>query len=171
MKPPGWFLNAGLRTLRAFVPSLARPDDDFAARWLPESELALYRRMDRRDRDHACRVARRVLEAQPRVPATVVRAALLHDVGKAEAPYRAWERVAVHLYRPRQPIGPGEHAHTAPAGGLAASWAWHRQHPERGAEMILAAGGDPEVAALVRRHHHPAGSRGAELIEAADAQT
>ena len=168
VRPPVWYVNAAFRTLRAFVPALARPDDAFAAAWLPAREFDLYRGMDRRDRDHACRVARRVLAVEPQVPATVVRAALLHDVGKSAAPYRAWERIAVHLYRPRRPHG----RPAAPAAGtLAAAWQWHQAHPVRGATMILAAGGDPEVAALVRQHHDPDGSVGADIIRAVDAAT
>ncbi len=168
MKPPVWYVNAAFRTLRAFVPALARPDDAFAATWLPACEFDLYRGMDRRDRDHACRVARRVLAVEPQVSAMVVRAALLHDVGKSAAPYRAWERIAVHLYRPWRPHGGAE---VPAAGTLAAVWQWHQAHAARGASMILAAGGDPEVAALVRQHHDPDGPAGADLIRAVDAGT
>ncbi len=178
VKPATWFVNAGLRTLRAFVPSLARPDDTFAAQWLSGHELDLYQGMDRRDRDHACRVARALLAAHPGAPATVVRAALLHDVGKSAVPYRAWERIVVHLCRPwREARGEAAgrddtgDAGATPAVGLVGLLAWHRRHAARGAEMILAAGGDPEVAALVRHHHDPRGFAGAELIRAADADT
>ena len=168
MRPPVWYVNAALRTLRAFVPALARPDDAFAAAWLPPCEFDLYRGMDRRDRDHACRVARRVLAVEPQVSATVVRAALLHDVGKADAPYRAWQRIALHLYRPRRP---SDRAPAPAAGTLAAAWQWHQAHAERGARMILAVGGDPAVAALVRQHHDPGAAAGADLIRAVDAST
>jgi putative nucleotidyltransferase with HDIG domain len=166
VKPAAWYLNVVPRTLRAFVPALARPDDAFAARWLSADEYALYRRMDRRDRDHGCQVARRVLARAPQVRAAVVRAALLHDVGKSAAPYRAWERIAVHLYRPAAAA-----AEQSASGCLARAWQWHALHAERGAAMILAVGGDPEVAELVRRHHDPSGPAGADLIRAADART
>lgn len=155
-----------MRTLRAFVPALARPDDAFAALWLPPSEWALYQRMDRRDRDHGCRVARRLLAEAPQAPGELVRAALLHDVGKADRPYRAWERIAVHVYRPR----PGTEA-AARGAGLAALWRHHQEHPARGAAMILAGGGDPEVAALVRAHHDGAASSDLELLRRVDART
>ena len=166
MKPLAWYLNAAMRTLRAFVPALARPDDALAARWLPAAELTLYRRMDRRDRDHACRVARGLLAVEPRAPALLVRAALLHDVGKADRPYRPWERIAVHVYRPRRGADPG-----SGGAGLAALWRHHQAHPARGAAMILAAGGDPEVAALVRAHHDTDGPHELELLRRVDART
>jgi len=155
-----------MRTLRAFVPALARPDDAFAERWLPSAERALYRRMDRRDRDHACRVARGLLAAAPQASPLLVRAALLHDVGKADRPYRAWERIAVHVYRPRRGAVPADGA-----AGLAALWRHHHEHPARGAAMILAAGGDPEVAALVRAHHDSDGPSELELLRRVDART
>ena len=155
-----------MRTLRAFVPALARPDDAFAERWLPPPERALYERMDRRDRDHACRVARGLLAAQPQASAVLVRAAFLHDVGKADRPYRPWERIAVHVYRP--PRGTVQETGVA---GLAASWRHHQEHPARGAAMILAAGGDPEVAAFVRVHHDRDGPSELELLRRVDART
>lgn len=166
VKPPVWFLNAALRTARAFVPGLARPDDAFAASWLPSVEYDLYRRMDPRDRDHACRVARAVLAIAPRADAIIVRAALLHDVGKADAPYRAWERIVVHVYTPASGT-----SRRAPHRAVADAWRRHRDHASRGAAMILAAGGDARVADLVLHHHDANGPDEAALIRRVDART
>lgn len=88
------------RTAQAFVPRLARADDAFAARVLPRAEYALYRRMDVRDRAHACGVARALLTLEPAAPSTLLRAALLHDVGKSGRRYRPLERILVALYTP-----------------------------------------------------------------------
>jgi putative nucleotidyltransferase with HDIG domain len=164
VRPAVWYLNAALRTVRAFAPVLARPDDAFAASWLPPSEYDLYRRMDRRDRDHACRVARALLASEPDASPHVVRAALLHDVGKSDRPYRAWERIAVHLYCPAD-------AGAAAAGRLGRLWWHHRQHAERGATMIVAGGGDADVAELVRRHHDADGPAGSRSIRRVDERT
>lgn len=164
VRSPAWFVNAALRTARAFVPALARPDDTFAAAWLSQAEYALYLRMDRRDRDHACRVARALLAGGGEASATTVRAALLHDVGKSDRPYRAWERIAVHVYRPRS-------ASAAAPGRLERLWRHHQGHAERGATMIVAAGGDRAVAEIVRHHHDTDGPPGSRLIRSVDERT
>jgi putative nucleotidyltransferase with HDIG domain len=155
------------RTARAFAPALARPDDAFAEAWLPAPERALYRAMDVRDRDHGCRVARRLLRDHPRADAAWVRAALLHDVGKSVAPYRAWERVAVHLVRREEgaPSTPGRRG-----GALARAVERDRDHAAVGARMLAAAGADPRVVELVAGHHRPrSGDPGAEALASADA--
>lgn len=152
------------RTARAFVPVLARPDDAFAAAWLTGAERALFERMDPRDRDHGCRVARRLLAAHPDAPPTWVRAALLHDVGKAQAPYRAWERVALHLARRwRASARP-------PTSAWARALERDRAHPAVGAALLEAAGSEPLVVALVAGHHRPEPSDpAAAALAAADA--
>ncbi len=160
---PRRWLALVARTVRAFVPGLAHPDDAFAAAWLEPRELTLYRAMDRRDRDHACRVARRLLRDRSDVEATWVRAALLHDVGKATAPYRPIERIVVHVIQPE----------TALAARLPRPWAEavqrQRDHAEAGARLVRAGGGNERVAELIATHHDAVGAGpGAQAIAAAD---
>lgn len=153
----------GLRTLRAFVPVLAVPDDAFAGAYLDGALLALYQGMDRRDRLHAGEVARRLLRMEPEAERLWVQAALLHDVGKATAPYLAWERVMVHLWTP------DAHAARRFPDRLQEAWRRHRRHPEVGAEALLAVGADPRLAQLVAGHHRPPGDdQGAQLLWRAD---
>jgi putative nucleotidyltransferase with HDIG domain len=152
------------RTARAFVPALARPDDAFAEAWLSAPERALYRAMDVRDRDHGCRVARRLLQDHPDADPAWVRAALLHDVGKSVAPYRAWERIAVHLVR--RGARPG----VAPRGALGRAVVRDRDHAAVGARMLAAAGAEARVVDLVAGHHRPPGGDPAAVaLAAADA--
>jgi putative nucleotidyltransferase with HDIG domain len=139
------------RTLRALAPGLARPADDWAAAWLADGERAAYLAMDPRDRDHGCRVARRLLALHPQAEAIGVRAALLHDVGKSARPYRVWERVLVHLWTPA-----ADAAERFPAAWQAA-WRTHREHARIGAVRLRDAGADPRVVELVARHHDPPG--------------
>jgi putative nucleotidyltransferase with HDIG domain len=139
------------RTVRGLSPAWAHPDDAFAASWLVGPEYDAYQTMDPRDRDHACRVARRLLAAAPAADPIWVRAALLHDVGKAVGPYRVWARVGVHLWTPD-----AASARAYPAAWREA-WARHRDHAALGAAALRAAGVDERVAALVERHHEPPG--------------
>lgn len=137
------------RTARGLGPGLARPDDAFAALHLAGAELAAYRAMDPRDRDHACRVACSLLAATPDADPVLVRAAFLHDVGKSAFPYRVWERIVVHAWTPDEAL-----LRRAPQG-WASAWRRHRDHAALGAAALRDAGVDPRVADLVGRHHGP----------------
>lgn len=165
MKPWVWAWNAGLRTLRGVHPALARPDDAWAEARLPDAERALYRAMDPRERDHHVRVARTILARHPDATPQLVRAALLHDVGKSQRPYRVIERILVHLVRGEVP---------APQP-IQVGWQGARQvaahHAAYGASMILEAGGDPRVAELVSRHEQPEGDVEATALHEADRRT
>jgi putative nucleotidyltransferase with HDIG domain len=159
---------AGLvrRTLLGLAPGLARPDDAFALGWLVAGEADAYRAMDPRDRDHACRVARRLLAQYPGAQPHTVRAALLHDVGKAERPYRVWERVLAHVWTP----GPAT-ARRFPAA-LRGAWRVHAEHAALGAGRLRALGVDARVVELVARHHEaPAGDEELRRLIAADEAT
>lgn len=155
--------HLGLRTLRAFVPVLAVPDDEFAAQYLDGELLDLYLGMDRRDRVHACEVARRMLRLEPRAEPWWVQGALLHDLGKSAAPFRAWERVLVHLWTPDAKTA------TRFSDRLQDTWQRHRRHPDLGAERLRQAGADPRLVALVAGHHRAnADDRAGLLLQRAD---
>lgn len=162
-KPSAWYLNAARRAVRALLPALAPPDDALAEARLTASEYRLYLRMDPRDRHHACEVTRTLLARQPDAPAVLVRAALLHDVGKAQRPYRLLERVLVHLL-PARPLPPEPRLR-----GLAGAMQVKRHHQVYGAEMIRAAGGCEAVARLVAGHHQVGGA--AEPLRRIDDET
>ncbi len=143
------------RTLKAFFPALARPDDAFAQSLLTPEEWALYRALDPRDREHAVRVAKRLLALYPGVPGYVLRAALLHDAAKALRPYRPLERILTGLYAPNLPPFPLRQ-------GLLGAFQLRRHHPLYAAAWI----GDPEVRALVLEHHRPQSLWGKRLHRA-----
>jgi hypothetical protein len=164
-RPVTWFLNASRRTLVAWIPLLARPDDEFARRRLEPAEYRLYLTMDPRDRQHACQIARKVLDRRPDAGDTLVRAALLHDVGKAGRPYNPLHRVVAHLYAPADlPPEPR-------LDGLRGAWQMRLHHHIYGAAAIRRAGGGPEVATLVERHHQPDGDPDAQLLKSLDDET
>ena len=165
MKPWVWAWNAAVRTIRGVRPEWARPDDAWAELRLSEAEGRLYRAMDPRDREHAVRVARTLLRRRPDAADEVVRAALLHDVGKSLRPYRVHERVAAHLVRGGTPPSVPSLAGFAGARQLAA------HHARYGATMIRDAGGDPRVAELVERHDRPGDDAEAAWIRESDRRT
>lgn len=87
------FLGRINRLFRAMRPEFAKPDDAFAAQYLPAKEYKIYANMDARDREHAVRVSQYLLRLKPSSSQILIRAALLHDCGKQVRPYRWRERV------------------------------------------------------------------------------
>jgi len=150
-------MGLGKRLARLFRALLAQeaPDDAFALALLEEEERRLYLAMDPRDRAHGIRVAKRLLARYPQVPASVLRAALLHDAGKALRPYRPWERVLVGLFPLPVPPYPLRQ-------GLLGAFQVRRHHPLYAAERLK----DPEVRALVLEHHAPKSLWGRRLHQA-----
>ncbi len=132
------------RLYKAFTPARAAPDDAWALAELSIEEARLYKAMDVRDREHAVWVAQRLLQRYPEAPSYAVRAALLHDSGKAMRPYRPLERILTGLVGLEVPIEPLDK-------GLRGAWQIRRHHPEYAAMRIL----DPQVAQIVREHHQP----------------
>lgn len=165
MRTARWVVHAAKRTAQAFVPRLARPDDDAARVALQPAEWTLYRALDRRERAHAAAVVRRLLRRWPDAGPELIAAAWLHDLGKARDPFSPWWRVALHL-APGTPPPPD-----APARGWrrARQTLWH--HPRYGAAMIRDAGGRERVATIVARHHEPAGDADAARLHAVDTET
>lgn len=139
------------RSLRA---DAARPDDRWAEQFLNPGERLVYRSMDPRDREHACRVTRHLQNDHPLASPELIAASLLHDCGKSVRPYNVAERVLVGLIPHRLSIL------LPPAGALGIRAA----HPELGAELLAYAGARPRVAQLVARHHASVGDPEAALL-------
>lgn len=154
--------NLVWRTLVAFFPRLAKPDDTFAKTYLTGVEYTLYAEMDVRERDHACQVAKAVIARMPAPSDYLIRAALLHDVGKGAAHYNPWERIAVHLYAPQTLSAEPR------LNGLRGAWQRRHYHPQYGAELICRRGGDERVATIVAGHHEPKGLKEAEQLKAVE---
>lgn len=171
-------------TVRATPPP---PEDDaWAAAQLGPGAAALWLRQHPLDRRHTVAVARRVLDPEWRAavlsgdrangdgggvavqggagghaPPWVVEAALLHDVGKAEARMGAGGRTLATVL---------ELAGARSAPGTVGRYL---RYPQRGAELLAAAGARPEVVAWAREHHEPPGAwtvprRWGALLVAAD---
>lgn len=156
------FKHVFSRTLLAFLPGKVDADDAFAQERLDAVEYGLYLRMDPRDRHHACVVAQSLLARVSDASSALVKAALLHDVGKSVAPYNATTRILVHLYTPERVRA------EPPLEGWRGAWQLHRHHARYGAEMIRRVGGSERVAQLVERHHDPQGDEEAALLKTVD---
>lgn len=156
--------NTLWRTLMALFPVLARPDDAFAMGMLTGAEYRLYRRLDRRDRAHACAVARLLLTLYPDASPELRRAALLHDIGKVNVRYNPWLRILVALYTPERVASEPRFS------GLRGAWQLKRHHDRYGAALIVSAGGDARVAEIVARHHRPGDDAEALRLREADAR-
>ncbi|WP_019009618.1 HDIG domain-containing metalloprotein [Deinococcus aquatilis] len=142
------------RLSRSMSTRAAHPEDIWATEYLTPEEARVYRAMDARDRDHACRVTRHLLRDHPSAEPELIAAALLHDCGKSLRPYYVVERVLVGLI-------PNRLARLLPPVGAIGIRA---NHPELGAQLLARAGARPRVARLVARHHHSVGDPEAALL-------
>ena len=145
------FQSVAVRLRQGVHALLARWEtvDESVLAVLSERERALFDRLPRADRLHALRVARRLTRTGQTDPA-LLKAALLHDVGKAEQGIRLPHRVARVLLRLAAPAFLAAIA-ADPTG-------WHQpfyalaHHAELGALWLAEAGSSPLTVALVRYH-------------------
>lgn len=128
-------------TLRAAPPSAA--EEAWACDRMSAEEAELWSRQHPLDRRHTVAVARQLVAEHPEAPGWVVEAALLHDVGKTEAPLGVPGRVLATVL---------ELAGVRSAPGRLGRYL---AYPARGAELLAAAGAAAEVAAWAREHHEP----------------
>lgn len=161
-KPFAWYLHATWRTVLTALPGLARPDDAWAQAQLECTEFELYRQLPGPERVHAVAVARRLLRRQPQAADELVRAALLHDVGKLGTPGMVLWRVLTHLLPPAQ-VAPEPRL-----TGLIGARQARVHHAAYGAAMIRSGGGDEVVAQLVESHHDSGTVGEAALLRSAD---
>jgi len=84
-------------------------------------------------------------------------AALLHDVGKIQAPLRLWERILIVIVKAFCPNCVKKWS-SAPTGGSLTRFGWRRafivaeQHPAWGADLASQYGTSPMAVSLIARH-------------------
>jgi hypothetical protein len=166
------------RFLRALWPaSPSARDTAWVASLLEPGELALWRRLPNHDRRYSIRVAKdvaaRLVGTEYAGQTRWLAAALLHDVGKLDAGLGVVGRTVATAMGAA--AGSTRVDGWKSASGFRRRVAWYRQHDERGAERIRAAGGRDEAARWALAHHHrdrwPQSSVPlpvAEALEAAD---
>lgn len=132
------------------VRSAVRPPDPTPAREvLPPDLLALFHRMPPADRAHGLTVLSELQAAGHEDP-VLLQAALIHDVGKAEARVTVVHRVARVLLRWIAP-SVWDWLAGGPTGWRRPFWVV-ANHPARGAVWVETSGGSPELVALIRYH-------------------
>jgi hypothetical protein len=152
------------RLLRAMRSEFAKPDDAWAAQFLPPLEYRVYANMDARDREHGVRVAQHLLRLKPDASAILIRAALLHDCGKQVRPYKWRERVWAGLQGIPELDFDTAMQKKVPLTALEV----RALHPQLGAMLIRGAGGDARVAEIIERHHLKTEDVDAAWIHAVD---
>ncbi len=121
---------------------------------LDPSMAALFFRMSDPDQAHSVRVFQALVD-QGEEDENLLRAALLHDVGKSLHPLRAWERslvVITNRILPNQVLkwGQGE------PHGWRKPFVVALQHPEWGAALVQQEGGSETLVTLIRYHQEHA---------------
>ncbi len=145
---------------------LAPADRAEVRRVLPPRLAALFERMTPGEQAHSLRVLRavRAEAGEVELPAGLLQAALLHDVGKSRAPLGLLGRVAVVLAGRLLPAHSRRWGQGRPRG-------WRRpfvtaaQHAAWGAELCAQAGADPLAVRLVRQHQTAEGGAGVDAAE------
>ncbi len=133
-----------------------RPVDvAYAARHLDPALLGLFRRMSRAEQHHGIAICR-ALQAQGYADSDLLVAALLHDVGKIQAPPRLWDRVIAVLGEHFAPQRAARWSVGEPRG-LRRGFVVRRMHAEWGAALAEQAGASSRSVNLIRHHHDPAG--------------
>lgn len=137
-----------------FWQSLKGPPD--LAKWeklgnlLSPQELFLFQRLPTPDQNHSLRVLES-LQAAGETDLDLLKASLLHDIGKSLHPLNRWERVFAVLMLAFLPGKAREWGKLEP-GGLHRALAVIHQHPSWGVELLREAGSSQQVIDLVRFH-------------------
>jgi HD domain len=145
------------RFIRALWPaSPSAHDTAWVESLLEPGELALWRRLPNHDRRYSIRVAKnveaRLVGSEYAGQSCWLAAALLHDVGKLDAGLGVVGRSVATVVGAA--AGGARLDRWTSVSGFRRRVAWYRQHDERGAERIRAAGGRGEPARWALVHHH-----------------
>lgn len=152
-----------LKRLGSWNTKLSSQDIQIVDTYLDESGKFLFYQMSRFDQHHALAVTRAIItelkESRPSEDYdTLIKAALLHDVGKVQGDFSFLSRILVGLVKRINPTMRGKLAFTNP------NTCWQKVrygfyvdliHPLRGAHMAKIFGIEPEIVEMIRHHHDP----------------
>jgi hypothetical protein len=143
---PWYRLRQFLRAVTAQVTPAERAQ---VARVLSPAELALFERMPRYDQRH-CLDVYTTLSSAGHADVALLRAALLHDIGKVGDDGRPMPLIYYGIFVVLRRLAPALYRWAARSGrGPLRPFAVHAMHDERGARMAAAAGSLPEVVGIL----------------------
>jgi hypothetical protein len=117
---------------------------------LSPAQLMLFRRMQPSEQIHAYNVFKR-LAAEGHTDPDLLRAGLLHDVGKILYPLSIFERVMIVIGKRFFRKAAKEWAE-GPLSGLRRAFVVAERHPDWGADLAKQAGAPDPTVELIRRH-------------------
>jgi putative nucleotidyltransferase with HDIG domain len=113
-------------------------------------EMVQFLKLPVPDQNHSLRVYQ-YLESNGELDPDLLKAALLHDLGKTQHPLNRWERILAVILRSLFPTRSREWGSGSPPG-LRRALVVIQQHPVWGAEMALSLGCNPRTVWLIRHH-------------------
>jgi len=137
------------QVIRGLRPRLTESDRAEVARWLTPEQMALWERQSPRDQAHALRVLR-TLQAWGWTDASLMRAALLHDVGKVEGSPSLIHRSLWVLAR-KMSSRRAKSWLVRPRGWRRPFWVL-AEHPRLGARLARSVGVDDSAIWLIEHH-------------------
>lgn len=157
--------------LRALGAKITPSDLVIVQQYLNPSEQSLFLNTDPAIQKHCVNTALTILnmpvERTGSNRSVLIKATLLHDIGKTRGSINLWDRVFyvlvkkvsgpwVHkLASPAPGPGPGStHGHGSPLARFRNAFYVHLHHPELGAELAEKAGLDENIVYLLRYHHN-----------------
>jgi hypothetical protein len=158
-----WWAGKIRQFVRHLTGRVSATERNALATWLTAAQVALFASMHRADQRHGLDVVADLRAAGHDDPELLL-AGLLHDASKGPS-VGIWHRVAWAL---GEHHGAWIHRLAAHLPGFRAALERIREHPDRSAELALAAGSSARTADLIRHQTAPVDPGAGEALRLAD---